>query len=114
ASDKTGPFRTTARFWANTRACRDTSIWRANVVEPGPQIDPYNWNERWLSENDCTKNPEERYTAVIQARNAGTSEFEVVSLGIANDPDSVFSIVSTPIAPGLVMRPSDAREIEVA
>lgn len=28
-----GVFRTTARFWANTRDCRDTSIWRANVVD---------------------------------------------------------------------------------
>ncbi len=111
---KGGRFRTTARFWANTRDCRDTSIWRANVIEPGPQIDGYNWGERWLSENSCTKNPVERYEATLQARNSGESPFEVVSLAIMNDPDGVFSILNTTIAPGLIIQPSDMRDIEVA
>lgn len=114
ASKRTGPFRTTARFWANTRSCRDTSNWRANVVEPGPQIDPYNWGERWLSENACTKNPEERYPTTIQTRNTGTSPFEVVELTIENDPLEVFEIVSSVVVPGLIMRPGDVHDITIS
>lgn len=30
----TGSFSTTARFWANTRNCRDTSVWSVRVIEP--------------------------------------------------------------------------------
>jgi hypothetical protein len=51
---------------------------------------------------------------VIQARNAGDSPFEVVDLQIMNDPDGVFAIDATTIAPGLVMQPSEPREITVS
>lgn len=30
----TGTYRTTARFWINGRACRDTSVWTAHVTNP--------------------------------------------------------------------------------
>ncbi|MBC8146161.1 MAG: T9SS type A sorting domain-containing protein, partial [bacterium] len=33
-SDTVGVFQTTARFWASTRNCRDTSVWIARAVAP--------------------------------------------------------------------------------
>ena len=49
SAPKTGYYKTTARFWADTRECRDTSIWTATVLQPGPQITGFDWHERWVT-----------------------------------------------------------------
>ena len=115
-----GDYETDATLWSSAPAdpegdCKEVSKWVASVVEPGPAIEGYDWNERWLSENACTKNTEEDYRTTIVARNAGSTDFEVVSLDIINDPDGVFSIVDAGnVAPGFLMRENTSYDIEVS
>lgn len=80
--DQTGVFTTTARFWANVRDCRDTSVWIARVTKPGPQIAGYDWKERWVSniKSTCTKSDSGVYTAVVPVWNTGNSTFTVANI----------------------------------
>ncbi len=119
APNQTGPYTENAQVWSDSPAeggnCKDVSIWRAVVVKPGPVIGSYDWGEQWLTENNCTKNTTDKYTATIQAENKGDSDYEVVDLKIANDPDGVYSIDrdQTGVIPGLVVKPTTAYNIVV-
>ena len=114
-SDATGTFQTMGRFWANTRQCRDTSIWIARVTSPGPQITGYDWKERWLSnESGCTKNDTLEYFWTVQIMNNGDSDYEVEQVVIQPDPNENFRIVRTNVAPGFLMRPGQVENIDVA
>ena len=115
-SNGTGDFRTTARFWANTRDCRDTSVWRARVVQPGPQITSYDWRGTWLSSRaPCTKNDQEQYLREISVINDGTAGFEIAGLAITGDPDNVFSIVDPgDVVPGTIIQPGSTHKVKVA
>lgn len=92
-STEDGSYRTVGRFWASTRECRDTSIWTARVVKPGPIIEPYDWAERWVSSrNPCTKNGVETYSAQVPISNLDEAAFEITNLRVVNDPDGVYSL----------------------
>lgn len=120
ADNQLGPVTENAQIWVSSPAeegtnCRDISVWKANVVEPGPIIEGYDWEKRWLSENSCTKNPEDKYRTTILAKNEGTTDFEVVSLEIVNDPDNVYTIENPgSIQPGFVVTPNTQYEIQVS
>jgi hypothetical protein len=88
SSDQVGDFTTTARFWANTRNCRDTSVWIARVTAPGPQITGYDWKDRWEILGGCTKNTATEYTSTVFAYNTGDAEFIVDKVELIG-PDAV-------------------------
>ena len=116
SSDSTGTFRTVSRFWASTRDCRDTSIWRAKVTSPGPQITSYDWLERWLSSrNPCTKNGTEQYEWDIEVSNDGDAPFTVVEIKIVEDPDGVFEIINPGnVTPNKSINPNVTEKVRVA
>ncbi|MGE3800248.1 MAG: T9SS type A sorting domain-containing protein [Candidatus Kapaibacterium sp.] len=90
-----GAFRTTARFWANTRNCRDTSIWKANVLPPGTHVARADWGERWVSsDNSCTKNTVRQYQEEVAAFNSGDQPSLVIRAQIVSNPDNVFTILN--------------------
>ncbi len=70
-----------ARIWANTRATRDTSIWRAVVVEPGVTMLGLDFGLQWvIAGNPCTKNTATGYDGEISVGNIGPTSDTVVSL----------------------------------
>ena len=119
-SSQKGTFRTIGRFSSTSPAvegdnCRDTSVWTANVVDPGPRISGYDWEERWLSSlNPCTKNDLDQYEWDIKVWNNGSAEFVVDSLVIVDDPDGVFEIIDPRnVKPGKVIGIGDENREEV-
>ncbi|MCB0711444.1 MAG: choice-of-anchor D domain-containing protein [Ignavibacteriae bacterium] len=110
-----GIFRTTARFWSNTRSCRDTSIWNVRVSVPGAQISGYNWGERWLSSrNACTKNPEEGYQTNIEVSNDGDAPYTVVGLKVVDSPNGVFEILNPGnVVPNKIINPGMKEKVLV-
>ncbi|MGE3800250.1 MAG: T9SS type A sorting domain-containing protein, partial [Candidatus Kapaibacterium sp.] len=129
SSDETGTFRTVGRFWASTRDCRDTSIWRANVVNSGPQITNYDWGARWVtSRNTCTKNDTVQYIegiapeykgGVITIGNNGTAPYMIRGLEIINDdpndPADIF-VIDNPgnVVNGRIINPGVTENLIVA
>jgi hypothetical protein len=113
-SDVTGNFQTTARLWASTRECRDTSVWRAIVTQPGPQITGYDWEERWVTtSNECTKNTIDKYESTIRISNSGTQDFTIKSIELVGDDPTFFELDNsgpdgTFVFPGLRIAPGDA------
>jgi hypothetical protein len=111
ASTSTGPFSTTARLWANTRSCRDTSVWRAVVTKPGPQITGTDWHERWLTvRNACTKSGIPLYDSVVWISNTGVIPFTVAKIElIGADADAgYFALGVSPAVPaGTIIQPGD-------
>jgi hypothetical protein len=86
-----GFFQTTARFWANTRDRRDTSVWTAVVTKPGPALTGYEWGDRWLVPSaaiNCTKDSASRYEAIIEVANSGSSPVRIKSLEML-DQDAI-------------------------
>jgi hypothetical protein len=116
-SSVTGVFQTTARLWASTRDCRDTSIWTATVTQPGPQITGYDWHDQWVTTlNNCTKNTLGQYEALIYVSNNGSSPFKVQSLDITGADAAYFKFDKSdptttvqPI-PGLEIKEGDANK----
>lgn len=108
-NDQTGVFTTTARFWANVRDCRDTSVWIARVTKPGPNISGYDWKKRWLSniKNTCTKSDSGVYVAVVPVWNTGTSTFTVTDiLLVGQDADDGYFVMDKS-DPTLSVSPGD-------
>lgn len=102
-----GFYRTTARVFANTRNIRDTSVWTARVLQPGPKLTGYDWRERWVvaPPNPCTKNREGYYLGEVIADNTGTSDDQVVSLTIEGADAPYFAFDTTD--PSKRIRPGD-------
>lgn len=102
-----GNYRTVARVFANTRDIRDTSVWTARVIQPGPKLTDYDWHERWVVTplNTCTKNLDGSYVGEIIADNVGTSDDEVVSLTIEGDDAEYFAFDNSD--PLKTIRPGD-------
>lgn len=70
-----------ARIWASTRATRDTSIWRANVIVPGVTMLGLDFGLRWVIHgNPCTKNTDTAYFGEITVDNVGPTQDTVASL----------------------------------
>ncbi len=125
-TDETGSFRTVGRLWANTRDCRDTSVWTAVVTQPGPQILGYDWKERWVVlTNNCgdatpadpsnpkTKSQTDRYEAMVPVWNTGNSEFKIESITIEGADKDFFELdksgdAAINITPGMSVRPAAA------
>jgi hypothetical protein len=115
APTRTGLFHTTARIWADTRNCRDTSIWTATATQPGPQITSYDWKEKWVTTlNSCTKNTLGQYEALIYVSNAGTSPYKVQSLEIVGTDNAYFKFDNsdsvTTVSPEMQIKPGDANK----
>ncbi|MGE3800249.1 MAG: hypothetical protein AB7H80_04450 [Candidatus Kapaibacterium sp.] len=110
-----GIFRTTARFWGNTRSCRDTSVWRARVSVPGAQVSGYSWGERWLSSrNACTKNSQDGYETNLDVSNDGDTPFTVVALKIVDSPDEAFQILNAGNAvPNKIINPGVTEKVRI-
>lgn len=110
---ETGVFTTTARFWANVRDCRDTSVWIARVTKPGPQIGSYDWQKRWLSNtlNTCTKSDSGVYVATIPISNNGNSPFTVTSIALVGQDftDGYFALDMSD--PNLSVSPGDVIQV---
>ncbi len=114
-----GTFRTVARVWGSTRDRRDTSVWTAEVVMPGPTLTPFDWGKRWLTTlNSCTKSGVPFYDAIITVDNVGTSDDEVESLTLVGlDADSGYfkldaSDRQTTVIPGDVMRANSGHPLQ--
>lgn len=70
-----------ARIWASTRATRDTSIWRADVIVPGVTMLGLDFGLRWVIRgNPCTQNTDSVYHGEITVDNVGPIGDAVVSL----------------------------------
>jgi hypothetical protein len=97
---------TVARFWGSVRNSRDTSVWTATVVAPGPQITGYDWEAQWVTPKptgNCTKNRDSVYKSYVTVSNSGTMGFEVESIDLIG-PDAPFfeleSARSASVKPG--------------
>ncbi len=92
-----GTYEAHARVFANTRDKRDTSIWRAVVTQPGPQLTGKDWGDQWVVKpNECTKNPKTQYLDTIFVSNTGNNDFTVTSFQILPGPDaSAFELDTT-------------------
>jgi hypothetical protein len=114
-SSETGVFATTARVWASSRNCNDTSIWTAVVTRPGPNISGVNWHERWLAtRNQCTKSGIAEYDSVIMVSNTGQQPFTVQSIELigADATAGYFRLGAAPsIPPGTVIQPGASAAI---
>lgn len=87
-------------------------LWSQTTQRPNVVVGSYDWMERWVV-NSCSKNRTDKYCATIQVANHGDSDAKTVSIVIANDVNGVYFIKQTPIAQGLVVRPSESYDIEV-
>jgi hypothetical protein len=121
SSMTTGSFQTTAQLWESTTCHRDTSVWKAVVTQPGPQITGYDWKEQWVTiSNECTKNTAIEYDALIKISNDGDQPFKVRRLELVGADAEYFELdtvsnVNTSVKYGQEIRPgaADARDQRV-
>jgi len=121
--NETGTYRTVGRFWANTRECRDTSVWKAVVTRPGPQITGHDWEKQWVTitfncgdaadadpNNPMTKSGVTEYEAILPVWNTGNSSFRIDDIQITGADASYFALSMddprTTAKPGVDVRPS--------
>ncbi len=92
-----GTYLDVARFWASTRDCRDTSVWKAVVTQPGPQITGHDWGNVWVvkGQSDCTKNQDTAYVWDIVLSNDDERPFTVAKIFLAGADASYFRLDST-------------------
>lgn len=108
-----GYFTTLGKFWTNADCIRDTSIWEARVVQPGPDITGYDWKNRWVvsSLNTCTKSGTQDYVYdSVSIGNSGTQSYTVKSLELVGQDatDGYFTLGDRPkISVGDVLQGND-------
>lgn len=107
-----GTYSTLARFWASTRRCRDTSVWIARVIEPGPAITGYDWQERVVV-GSCAKNDSVEYVSTIFAYNTADRNVIVSSIKLYGADAQFFELGRQPryavqIDPSDIIRPYDS------
>ncbi len=110
-----GSIHEVAQLWANTRTCRDTSVWTAVVTQPGPQITGYDWGLVQVTRgNSCTKSTIENYKQDLLLTNDGDRPLTVAKIELLGpDADLGFfkldsSAIGTTVNVGDVINPGDA------
>ncbi len=105
---------------ANTRDVRDTSVWTAMVIEPGPRITGYDWHDRWVvrSRNACTKDSADVYHGTVVIDNEGSSDDEVASLTLEGDDAPYFAFDNgfrgTTVQAGDILKAGNAKPLTQA
>ncbi len=114
-----GAYRSVARFWANTRDCRDTSIWTANVAQPGLEISGQDWGGvRVTRNNPCTKNTQEYFFRDIIVTNSANQQAVVGKIElVGGDADRGFfkldsTSPATTIQVGDVIKPGETQHVQ--